>query len=205
MCLRDKVFILSTEEGCPYDKILLSKRFLKSFLIGIRNGNIRNELRESCKTSISDEDLLKLVAEAVSNEAERTEKLNLKKNTVDVSEITEKPVNLKEKNKENPFDKIEEMKKTHQQEMLSIRPELLEIKNVLQPGLPSEKSDGNNSTGFRNGNSRYVVPQRRGQMGRRNKCIDCDKKNIRCFHCFSCGATDHMMFACPDRVFEQKN
>ena len=40
----------------------------------MQNGNLRNELRESCKTSIADEDLLKLVAEVVSNETERTEK-----------------------------------------------------------------------------------------------------------------------------------
>ena len=32
-----------------------------SFVIGMRNGHLRNELIESCKTSITDEDLLKFV------------------------------------------------------------------------------------------------------------------------------------------------
>ena len=150
MCLRDKVLVLSSEEGCPYDSGLLNKRFLKSFILGIRNGNIRNELRESCKSFVSDEELLRLVSEAVSNDTERTEKLNLKKsNSVEVAEIKENTLTVKEKrgNKENPFDKIEELKETHLREMTSIRAELLEIKNVLssnvQPCLPNSAPNVN--------------------------------------------------------------
>ena len=207
MCLRDKVQLLSTEEGCPYDINLLSKRFLKSFVVGIRNGNLRNDLRESCKTSINDEDLLKLVAEAVSNEAERTEKLNLKKSSVDVSEISEKSVSSKEKHKDNPFDKIEEMKISHQKEMSSVRAELLEIKNVLKSGLPSSNIDRNNSTGFPNQFDRSAISSQRGQTRsrRNNRCRDCESKNKtgRCMHCFLCGSFDHMTRVCPNRVPNQ--
>ena len=50
-------------------------------LSGFKNTNIRAEVRENCKPSISlsDEDLLKLIADAVANEAERVEKFAIKK------------------------------------------------------------------------------------------------------------------------------
>ena len=80
MCMRQKVLTLSNEEGCPYDKKLLNKRFFHTMFTGFRNVNIRAELREKCKDnfSLSDEKLLKFASEVVANESERNEKLNSK-------------------------------------------------------------------------------------------------------------------------------
>ena len=77
MCLRQKVLDLSKVEGCPYDENLLQKRFFHAMFTGLRNANIRVDLRERCQNnfSICDEDLLKLVSDVVSNETDRNEKI----------------------------------------------------------------------------------------------------------------------------------
>ena len=79
MCLRDKYILLAEEEDAgSVDKVGLSKKFLKSLAVGMRNANVRNELRESCKSLYKgggldedDDKLLELVAEAMANESER--------------------------------------------------------------------------------------------------------------------------------------
>ena len=46
MCLRQKIFVLGVEEGCPYEETLIQKRFLHTIETGLRNNNIRAELRD---------------------------------------------------------------------------------------------------------------------------------------------------------------
>ena len=83
LCLCQKIKALSTEEGCPYNEVALRKNLFRTIFTGMRNSNIRIDLRESCKRQdvslVTDEELLKLVAEAVANEGERTDKLCSKK------------------------------------------------------------------------------------------------------------------------------
>ena len=75
MCLREKVISLSVEEGCAYDSHLENQRFSHTILTGLRNNNIRNELRIFLKNKhFADEELLKVVTEAVANETEHSEK-----------------------------------------------------------------------------------------------------------------------------------
>ena len=109
MCTRQKVLTLSNEEGCPYDKKLLNKRFFHTMFTGPRNVNIRAELREKCKDNFSsrDEKLLKFASEVVSNESERNDKLNTKKGIVNLVETEKKESGFERKKKENPFFKIE--------------------------------------------------------------------------------------------------
>ena len=47
MCLRQKIISLGNEEGCPYDENLVQKRFLHTIETGLRNNNIRSDLRDS--------------------------------------------------------------------------------------------------------------------------------------------------------------
>ena len=65
MCLRQKVVHLSKIEGCPYHENLLIKRFFHAIFTGLRNANIRVDLRERCQNDlfICDEELLKFVSE----------------------------------------------------------------------------------------------------------------------------------------------
>ena len=90
---------LSNEEGCPYDKMLLNKRFFHTMFTGLRNVNIRAELREKYKDnfSLSDEKLLKFASEVVGNETERNDKLNSKKGIVNLVETEKQNLVLKKR------------------------------------------------------------------------------------------------------------
>ena len=101
MWLRQKVLDISCEEGCPYDANLLNKRFHQTMFSGLKNSNIRIEVRENCKLdpTINDEKLLKLVADAVANESERNDKFTVKKevNVVIAGDKEEKGKSLTKK------------------------------------------------------------------------------------------------------------
>ena len=100
LCLREKVLCLSIEEKCPYDEERLRKTFFHTMFTGMRNLNIRNELRENCSRNdlkIGDELLMKLVSDSVANETERNEKLVLAKKSATVNVLNiDKSVNTKE-------------------------------------------------------------------------------------------------------------
>ena len=107
MCLRDKVILLSIEEGCPQDLSGLSKTFMKSVFVGMRNANVRNELRESCKNLYKDPNnadkdddaLMNLISEAMANETARADRLKEAKE-VEVSLMQTNTANKeKEKNR----------------------------------------------------------------------------------------------------------
>ena len=56
MSKREKVLILAKEEDCPYDEKFVQRRFLHVISTGIRNNNIRNDLRHVLQNvHISDE------------------------------------------------------------------------------------------------------------------------------------------------------
>ena len=74
LSMREKVLILVKEEGWLFDKGLLQRR-LHAISTGLRNNNIRNDLRPTLENSkISDEHLL-----AVVNNSERHENCSNKK------------------------------------------------------------------------------------------------------------------------------
>ena len=79
LVLRQKVLDLGEREGCPYDEKLVQTRFLRTLEVGIRNDNIRGELRSIfSNVKISDGVLMKSVTDAVDHETERSTKLSLK-------------------------------------------------------------------------------------------------------------------------------
>ena len=82
LCLRQKVADLSVEEDCQYTDSMLRKQFFKTMFNGLRNSNIRVELREKCGQDtgkLKDEEILSYVAQVTANEIDRNEKLNPKK------------------------------------------------------------------------------------------------------------------------------
>ena len=148
MCLRQKVLALGAEEGCNYEETLVQKRFLHTLETGLRNNNIRSEIREITglyKTAdkknkvctITDEELLKVVTEAVSNETERTGKLSASKRDVLAVSKVESDKNgagsetLKPK-KENVLQvQIQELKRNQEKELALMRSDLLETFKYL--------------------------------------------------------------------------
>ena len=73
MCLKERVIELSREDAYPIDVKMLSKDLFQSMFTGLRNPNIRGELRELCgkQTDVDDQVLTKYVSEAMANEDER--------------------------------------------------------------------------------------------------------------------------------------
>ena len=189
MCLREKVIILSAEEGCPYDVRLVSQKFAHTVLTGLRNNNIRSELRSFLKTSFSDDELFKAVTEAVTNEHEFAQKTDKKTvrvitQTLDVEKLGKK---VKKNNVSLP-QQIEAMQLLHEQEMSVVKSELHEIKvlllrdSVCSPDRNFRKND----------------PPRFTKRSKR-MCENCAKNQMtNCYHCFHCGSPDHRMAKCPE-------
>ena len=204
MCLRQKVLDLGEEEGCPFDKKLVQTRFLHTLGVGIRNNNIRGELREILNNiKTLDEDLLKSVTEAVANETERSGKLNIKKRDPVVN-VVEADKTVEKKKRENHLQiQIQELKANQEKELAALRNDLQEIKSTLADNFSKQNSGGNMSwNNFRDGNR---APPRFRNKRRSFRCRDCETNRVnKCVHCFKCCSSEHRMAECTVQT-DQKN
>ena len=127
--MRQKVVDLFEEERNPINLESLKKRFFHVIFTGLRDSNLRAELRDRCrgKTSWTDTEIIKMVAEIVAVEAERDEKLGEDgpSSTVVEVDVIEKDKKVpQKKDRPNPFALIEEMRVDHQQQIEAIRNEM---------------------------------------------------------------------------------
>ena len=117
LSIREKVLILAKEEDCPLDKGLLQLCFLHAILTGLRNNNIRNDLR------LTLENLLQIVFEAAVNDSERHEKLSKEKKATKVNKID---------NVNSPFlNEIRAIKLEYSTELAAFRAEILQIEKAV--------------------------------------------------------------------------
>ena len=80
IALREKVKLLSTQEGIPMNQDTLTATFFKSLSTGLKQNNIRMVMWQTLKDKLAtDEDLLEEVALAMACEQERVDKSNLSK------------------------------------------------------------------------------------------------------------------------------
>ena len=93
MSLRQKVLLMSGEEGGQYTELLVQSQFQKSLATGFRREAIRQQLRSILKQPIDDIQLLKEVSDVVMNETEHSSKVKTK---ASVSNVKTEP---KDKNK----------------------------------------------------------------------------------------------------------
>ena len=93
MSLRQKVLLMSNEEGGQYTEELVQGQFQKSLATGFRREAIRQQLRNILKTPIDDIHLLKEISDVVMNETEHDSKVKPKTSVNNVKTDT------KEKNK----------------------------------------------------------------------------------------------------------
>ena len=138
LSLKQKILDLSEAEGNPFDRNLMAKQFQKTLFSGIKNTNIRAEVRENCKSwrnsrlgrNVDDSELVRIVAEAMANETERANKFALKKDVSQVGASTageDEPTPAKKpnKNKENLLPAQFDQQK---QDMQALRAEFNELK-----------------------------------------------------------------------------
>ena len=222
LVLRQKVLDLGEWEGCPYDEKLVQTRFLRTLEVGIRNDNIRGELRGVlCNIKISDSVLMKAVTDAVDHESERSNKLALKKRETNIYELevekNETKITEKRKKDNHLQLQIQEIKLTQEKELSAMRSDLHEIRSLLSGsrnfGNPEHETRGNrnnygdeNRNNFGDENRNY-----RGENGNYNrrrifKCTNCVKNKVfRCSHCFKCGSEEHRMRDCKIELEKSKN
>ena len=80
IALREKVKLLSSQEGIPMNPDTLTATFFKSLSTGLKQNNIRMVMWQTLKDKVAtDEDLLEEVALATACEQERVDKSNLSK------------------------------------------------------------------------------------------------------------------------------
>ena len=103
--LRERVVMLSGEEQCPFDVVLLKKRFFHIIFTGLKHNNIRMKLQHTLKAgTLSDGSLLNEISIAVSDESGHIQKFKSKVHVNEVNSSTLPDLNsLKEtkKNKDN--------------------------------------------------------------------------------------------------------
>ena len=130
--LKNRIYKLSDEEGTPFDRNLMRKQFFKTMYSGMKNNNIRAEVRENCKsvpsTDLPDHELMRVVAEAMGNEALRVG------NFATTSEVS--LVEIKEGNETSQGRKVGKQKENllpnqvekQKQEIQVLRKEVEELK-----------------------------------------------------------------------------
>ena len=145
MCLRERVVELSKADNYPVDEESLWKDLFQSMFTGLRNPNIRSELRDLLnrpnQVKMDDNLLSKYVAEAEANELERNKKfLNAKAASANVVE-SEPPKQMPPK-RDNPFEKIEELRIKQDSDISSLRADVAEVKSALLGSINNQVSGG---------------------------------------------------------------
>lgn len=182
MNLRQKVLFVSKEMDTrfQYTESLVQNQFMHSVVTGLRNDNIRNEVKQSIVNSmLSDEELLEFLNKAVSDENERQSKMKKTVNVNAVDFIPKVENGASSSKKSNPIlDELRELK-AQISEVTSLKNEIANLKKQINQRV--EPGKGNKT--------RY---QRFG-------CPNCRRNNVaRCTHCFLCSSSDHVRAACPN-------
>jgi hypothetical protein len=188
--LRKEVIKLGREEGVNYDEDMLKKQGYMILIQGLRDENIRWGLREKCKGdhNIPTPKLLKYVAEVVALEKERKKRLFGKvAPEIAINAIGDEAKEKKtmQKEKLNPFTKMDELQKNCDDLRTEMKAELNEIKSIVS------------NFNARN-NEQQQDDGRRGRRRPYRKCANCTAENKNtCGHCWGCGASDHKKGDCP--------
>ena len=228
LSLKEKIKELSIEEGEPFDEKRLEKRVMKTLYSGIKNTNIRTEIRESCRglNNITDMELLKIVTTASMSELEREKKFGQEKKgtSFDIPDPVCEPKSILKK-KENLLPaQVQELKVSHQAEISALKNQFEqaqaqnkvnfdELKSMLTANcnlMAAQNQSSMNSIpiipaqNFSALQSLFPrIPQVTGTNRRtssaRYKCQACISSNaFRCVHCLRCGSGDHRMVNCPN-------
>ncbi len=135
LSLKQKVLVRSQQEETPFDKDMLTKQLMKTMYSGMKNTNIRSEVRENCRgiRNISQAELLKIVGEAVSIENSRNEKFSAtKKTSVNAVSVGGEDGSKPGKNKENYLPaQVQELKVAHETQMAGLKSDMDELKSLL--------------------------------------------------------------------------
>lgn len=218
--LRDRVLKLAEEEGSPQDERFVYNRMKHAIETGVRNQNIRGELREvlSKNRHVSDDVLLKIAKEAMAREKARLAKFGPQEPESDDVEEAEvaaiharpptppnktkacktKPVAKKEPNFQTQVNELKASQELLQASVLELttafkdmRKETASARN-FQPNVnpPAPQNPPRYPPNNQNPN------RNRASRTSKGRCHACVNSGVRCPHCFLCGGLNHQMHEC---------
>lgn len=229
IALREKVALLSGQEGMPIEPACLTAAFFKSLATGLKQNNIRMEMWQTLKECMaSDEDLLEEVALATANEQERVEKSSLGKSTVTVNKVTTADsdssssssstepspvVSRKTKNKnrnvpqkpnkaffDNQNKRFEQMTAQINKLTTSTNTAINELKKQVSSGQAPAASTPASTLNAQAGS---FPPGRQVVFNPPRRIFRCNKcheeRSYWCNHCFLCGSEEHKKPDCPQK------
>ena len=219
MALRDRIQVLSEEEGNPWQPASLTSRMYHTIFTGLKQNSIRMELNSELKAANKEDiDFLELIAKAEANEAERLDKVKVKPDVALLSEktgsaankiVSPSPSSTQKKAKSPPaaaashqisendskFDllcaKIDSLATSSSK--LSDRVLQLE-KNIADS---ASRPNSANSYASNPLGKHSVVRNRNGKIV--YKCKNCVMDKVGyCNHCFKCLENGHKTQNCPN-------
>ena len=134
LSLKEKILVRSVKEGTPFDKNMLMNQLMKTLYSGIRNTNIRSEIRENCRGihDITEAQLVKIVGEAVSIENTRNDKFAARKSEINALNLGNGENCKTGKNKENYLPaQVQELKVAHETQMAGLKADMDELKSLF--------------------------------------------------------------------------
>ena len=162
-----------------YPESLVQNQFLRAFVTGLRNDNIRTEIKPLPKATMSDEELLELLNKAMSDETERFSKMKKSASANKVESCkSDESAEAKTAKKENHNPILSEIRelKVQLNEVTVMKNELADLRKQMTQMNETSKAK-----------------PRVMKFG----CDSCKKNNIRkCTHCFACGKSGHVRAAC---------
>ena len=186
---RNKVMFASREEGTEvqYSEQLVQGAFLKAFEIGLRDESLLINMRPSLRMrGVTDEDLMRLVNEMATVQAER--KMKIGSSAARIHMLSTQPEartpameqSLQETQLQHAFAAIKEIKS----QLSELKQN--QVKVTPQVEMPSQNTRSQTLTG-----NKQSYPLSR-------KCFRCRDNGTtgRCLHCFSCGAYGHIKADC---------
>ena len=185
MNLRQRIFFVTKEDPHLYSENLTKERLLHAVFVGLKNENIRHELRPLLKDlNVCDEDLLEMLNRALADENGHIEKTfrTIKSYINEVETLAVTPENPKPEKKENPLIKEFSALKAQVESLSSLRSDFEEFKRLTH----RDKSRENRNS--------------------RNRCKFCkENSKTRCEHCFVCGSMEHWRACCKNNAKKSKN
>ena len=202
--LRERIIELGEEEECPYERPFLQRHLLRALSVGIRDNNIRFDLKEVFSNrEATDEELLKAITESVNRENERLSRMGSEPivvaSTSAKSKSSAEATSLEHKRKrENQMQvQIKELQAKSEKQERKLA-EMEEQSSLRHAEIMSVLSNNGNVNQQQNG---FVPP---AQMQRKVwKCKNCYANKIqRCNHCFKCCQSGHQKADCPEEENE---
>ena len=213
--LRERIIGLGEEEQCPYERPFLQRHLLRALSVGIRDNNIRFDLKEVfANPQVTDEELLlKAITEAANREKERLSRLGLKE-AVSVAAITHntpthtptaaevKTLEAKKKRENKMQAQINELqvKSEKHERKLAEMEETSGLRHAeIMSVLTAKNTSGGGSGGYQQGGR-----VSKSAKGFSFKCQECkDNNRPRCSHCFKCCKSGHRVADCPEDSEEE--